>query len=69
MVVHQMSLSAFITSLGFVSASILMRNSLRLWITPRVLLLGEPFSVAPEAFCRVLDPLVGLIVHGEYKPP
>jgi len=33
-------------------------------MTPCVHLLGEPFSVVPEAFCRVLDLLMGLIVRG-----
>jgi len=63
-----MSLSAFIPSLGFVSASILVLNVLRVWTKPCVPLLGVPFSVVPEAFYRVLDPLVRLIVPGEYKP-
>ena len=57
-------------SLGFVSASILVRKDLRVWITPCVPLLGEQFSVASEPFCRVLEPLVGWIVTvpGEFKP-
>ena len=70
MVVHQMSLfSAFTPSLGFVWASILVRNILCVWIMPRVPLLGEPSSVMPEAFVGSLTHCqVGLIVHGEYKP-
>ena len=68
MAVHQMSLSAFTPSLGFVSGSILVRKVFRVWITPCVPLLGELFSVAPEPFCRVLDPLVRLIVPGKFKP-
>jgi len=70
MVAHHIGLSAFTPSLGFISASILMRNVLQvwIWIMPCIPLLGEPFSVVPEALCRVLDLFMGLIVHGKYKP-
>jgi len=69
MVVHHMGLSTFTPSPGFVSASTLVHNVFQVWTTTCVPLLGEPFSVVPEAFRQVLDPFVGLIVHGEYKPP